>query len=670
MSANSTKYLHRFHTDFDQRSISYVACSLLALFVAIYSLCYSGTFVTDDEHLLASRTLSLAFDQNLNDNRVYGNSRHFALSNLSPEYAANATNIEPAEPFLGSIIVLITSQLPVGRVQTLFLLNIWVTAIAVVVVFWAVLIHGYSKTCALVVALLFGLGTQVWPYALTYFRDSLAMLFLLLAWTCATIIIKNPAHFLFQRAKWLAWIGLFVFFALGILAKNTVVIAAPVLLLDIVINSDRNRFDFQFPPKTISKKGGVIFLFFFIALLLGLFIWIVIFPHINILARFTPGYYLSLIIFFFTTPHPKLLEALSGPFISPGKSIFLFSPVLVLALIGLVRHPKTAWPAWLYLILLVTGQALYYDDDWWGHINWGLRFILPAIPPLVISIAPVVADWYHFTSGRMALTGIGIISALVQIVGILPQKTDYYVDLYAASPAVTDFEALWIPKYSALAWHVKSLLTGGTLELAASRVGATSIPIVLGFFLVILLIFIGLSGVFRPWLPLATLLLTTALVVFMLLSFGKDPSYYRSRIDLDAAHSTIARQYLPNDLILIKSYGTPVWYFWMNWANPRLPWTSLPFYFPKPDLLLKAKMTHNPEIALDAITLSILGKVPDSFCRIWIVIPSDSPGADLNLEVDWLRKNSISNMLWNFRGENTDTRLYLFETARNQSSCK
>ena len=56
---------------------------LFVLLAAVYCLTYSGTFITDDEHILASRTLSLSFDENVNNNRVYGNGRLFFLSNLA-----------------------------------------------------------------------------------------------------------------------------------------------------------------------------------------------------------------------------------------------------------------------------------------------------------------------------------------------------------------------------------------------------------------------------------------------------------------------------------------------------------------------------------------------------------------------------------------------------------
>ena len=95
---------NKIQARFDLHGDFSLALLLFVLLVAIYCLTYSGTFITDDEHILTSRTLSLSFDDNVNNSRVYGNSRLFFLSNLSPEYAASAMNVEPGQAVLGSIL--------------------------------------------------------------------------------------------------------------------------------------------------------------------------------------------------------------------------------------------------------------------------------------------------------------------------------------------------------------------------------------------------------------------------------------------------------------------------------------------------------------------------------------------------------------------------------------
>ena len=117
-SSGKARHIGDWQTRF---SNPYTALSLFVLLIAIYSLTYSGTFITDDEHILASRTLSLAFDGNLNDQRVYGNQRIHALSDTTPVYAARGVNIEPGQADVGAFLARLAVMLGVGRVQSNFL---------------------------------------------------------------------------------------------------------------------------------------------------------------------------------------------------------------------------------------------------------------------------------------------------------------------------------------------------------------------------------------------------------------------------------------------------------------------------------------------------------------------------------------------------------------------
>jgi hypothetical protein len=549
--------------------------------------------------------------------------------------------------------------LHLGLVQTIFLLNIWVAAITVVVVFGTVLIAGHTRMTALVVSLLFGLGTQVWAYTQTYFRDPLAMLFLALAWACTQWIIRNIKSRREAGSSWPAWVGLFAALAGGILAKNTVTIAVPVLLAEIIINSGQVSTIFHAPGKWIRKIWKALLVSGLVVLAL-LLIWLFLLPRLDFFARFTPAYYFFLVRFFFGTPHPALLQAFTGPFISPGKSIFLYSPILILSVIALVRHPRSAWSAWLYLALLVLGQALFFDGDWWGHRNWGLRFFLPAIPPLLIVSAPVVEKWLESTRQRVDLIMIGLASMLVQVVSVLPLLLNYYVDVAFADPYISDQATIWNPRYNPILWSINWILHGKPLDLAAVRVGMSSLPVILGFAVIISLVILGLGKIKWRWFAPITLAASIGITILMVTVDAKDPAYYPSREDLQAAQAMVAQKYLPGDLVLVKEYATPVWYYWMNWGDPHVPWTSLPYYFPRPELIVKAQETSDPAIAMDNVSLSLLRKIPGSYTRVWLVLPEDTPGADLQLEATWLKNVSTSFSMWDFPGNQYETKLFLF----------
>jgi len=636
-----------------QHSNLSIALPLFVLLVSIYSLTYSGTFITDDEHILASRTLSLAFDGYLNDNRVYGNSRVYDLSQNPPLHAAQGVNIEPGQAFIGAALARLSYVLDVGHIQAIFLLNIWVTASTAICVFCAVLLHGFPRLTALLCTLLFGLGTMAWPYSKTYFRDSLAMFFLTVAWLSAIGLLRKKST---GVVTWLSWFGVIAGLVLGTLTKNTVIVALPVLLPYIFLREFKNSSTIRW----IHSKNKKPFFLTISVVLLAIVLWTLFFPSVGIFARFSPSYYLLVLKKFLITPHPLFLEAIAGPLISPGKSIMIYSPCLILSILGSIKKWQLTWPAWLYLFLLIICQALFFDWEWWGFINWGLRFVLPAIPPLIIASAPIVDIWLRTQKGRFGLIGIGILSLSVQLISVLPPMRQYYLDMLKTSSRLLETAGLWNPMHSPWMWHIKWILSGGSWDLAAVRAGVQSVPIILGFMIVVGAMVMGLLRTTKILLPGIGLLVTIVITAFMLLTYKSDPAYSPTRTDLELVQEMISQHILEDDIVLIKSYVTPAWFYWMNWGDTHYKWTSLPFYFPIPSLIEEYHRTQDPSVALDEITLSLFQELPGSYQRVWLVLPGDTPGVDLEIEANWLKALSTSSEEWVFTVNAMESRLYLF----------
>jgi hypothetical protein len=654
-------------TRFNQYSIIYLALSLFALLMAVYSLTYSGTFISDDEHILTSRTLSLAFDGYMNDSRVMGNGRVFLYANSTPTYASQGLNVEPGQAVVGSLFARLATLLGTGKVQTVFLLNIWVTAMTAVVLFVSVLILGYPRSTAFLSALLFGIGTIVWPYTQTYYRDVLAMLFVTITWACAFFLVSNEREeHKSKKEIVLSWFFLFISLLAGILTKNTVLLVIPVLVIYSVANVIKAN-----PPLELGiflRKSWKRLIFVLAGVVLLIVAWIKLLSPIGLLARFSLTYYVSLLSKFITTPHPDFWEAIFGPLLSPGKSIFLYSPILLLSIVGLFKRWRLAWPGWIFLLLLIFGQALFYDGDWWGHINWGLRYLLPAFPLLMIAVTPVIEWLLKVRKRHLLLICLGIFSVMIQLLGVLVPTQKYFADLYDSSSSISEAMAIWNPKFSPIRWNFHWIATGEPLNTAASRVGGTAIPLILVAFLLIGIIVLGLTRINWYGLPILALSISIGISIMVLFIYKDDPAYYNMRQDLEGTKDYIVRCALPDDEIFLKSYGTPAWYYWMNWADQSLRWTSMPYYYPSPDLLDGYYSTGNPEIAMDEITLTLLQDISTTRQRIWFVLPADSPGADLNIEIDWLKTRSISMDVWGFPEGNIETKLFLFTFSPFQST--
>ena len=134
-----------------------------------------------------------------------------------------------------------------------------------------------------------------------------------------------------------------------------------------------------------------------------------------------------------------------------------------------------------------------------------------------------------------------------------------------------------------------------------------SVWIIIGLFSAILLALVNMK-IMRKWITVTSLCLCLIFSILMLFTYRDDPAWYRSRLDLQSAQSTIASEYQDGDLILIKSYGSPIWNYWMNWSNPKIPFMALPYTIPDYGLITKYQENHNPADVLDAITLSLLNK--------------------------------------------------------------
>ena len=608
-----------------------LALLLFFLLASIYSLTYSGTFMTDDEHILASRSLSLGFDGQVNNTRVYGNSRLYAFSILPQEYSSPAVNVEPAQAFVGAMLARWAAALNVGRIHALYLSNIYVVALSAVFLFLSILFLGYSKNTALFTGVMFGLGTMAWPYSKTYFRDPLAMLFISLAWALLLFIKTNQMNKLFRAA---AWVGLILAVLGGILSKNTATLLIPVILLDLIVHY-ADQLSLQNLWRTLLehwKKTAVIGG----AVLILVFLWLFAVPGEGMFTRISYHYYEYLITAFLSKPHPGFFRALVGPLISPGKSIFIYSPVLVLAVMGSVKRWETAWPAWSYLFLLIFGQAVFYDDQWWGFIQWGLRYLLPSLPLLMIAAAPAVDRWSKTRSGKIGLLLVGLGSVLIQIIGSLAPVRQYFVEILAADPELLGAETIWTFSHSAVPWHLAWILEGNGLDLAFTRVGARSIPVLVVSLIAASLILFVLRNPRKAWVRYPVLGLILFLPLAMLFSYRSDPAFFADREDFHAARKSIAASIQPGDAVVLKAYNTPIWYHWMNWAGPDVEWIALTAHFPEPSQVEEFRLTGDPEKALDESTAALFRGLPADYQRTWIVVPQDAPGGTLKIEEAWL----------------------------------
>jgi hypothetical protein len=104
-----------------------------------------------------------------------------------------------------------------------------------------------------------------------------------------------------------------------------------------------------------------------------------------------------------------------GMFLSPGKSVFLYSPPLLAGLIGLPRAVRR-WPHFLPAALLtVAPPVLVYARliFWSGDYAWGPRYLVFAVPVMLLPACLLVDDLSLAARSRKRILAAGALGTLL-----------------------------------------------------------------------------------------------------------------------------------------------------------------------------------------------------------------------------------------------------------------
>ena len=120
---------------------------------------------------------------------------------------------------------------------------------------------------------------------------------------------------------------------------------------------------------------------------------------------------------FMSVTYPKWDAAL-GLLVSPFRGLFFFSPVLLIALIGIWPALRDRRQRAASLVALAGFAAIYLftaaSAMWWGGFAVGPRYLLPGLPLLAVPFGAVVA-WCNRQALRLRLLGLGGIAALASL---------------------------------------------------------------------------------------------------------------------------------------------------------------------------------------------------------------------------------------------------------------
>ena len=159
----------------------------------------------------------------------------------------------------------------------------------------------------------------------------------------------------------------------------------------------------------------------------------------------------------FTTP---ILAGLQGILLSPGHSLFLYSPILILAITGswlLFNKNRLFMIAMLASVLGYIIMASLWDS-WFGGTVWGSRLVVPIIPLLGVFVGAVVNELFVSQNKRLLYTIIllGVLGLTIQILPII-QSPGIAFREFTQNGYATQTDAIWSVSKNWLALEIKSL---------------------------------------------------------------------------------------------------------------------------------------------------------------------------------------------------------------------
>jgi len=124
--------------------------------------------------------------------------------------------------------------------------------------------------------------------------------------------------------------------------------------------------------------------------------------------------------YFFATFNHPLVAGLYGLLLSPAAGLFIYVPMLPIALVGLFlamrRLPLLVATAAVLLAVRFPFYAVW--TSWSAYWAWGPRYLVPAMPVLAVGLVEVCRRWSGLHLGvKAALALVLAVSSLVQVVG-------------------------------------------------------------------------------------------------------------------------------------------------------------------------------------------------------------------------------------------------------------
>ncbi len=602
-----------------------IGASLVVLLIAVYLTTYSGYAISRDEWFLFDATESIARRGDLRQN--------FEFDAFPPRNASQAlpppADIEPLQPILAAPFLLAAQFLPaIGLAHTVWLFNIVITALTAATLYAYGLALGYRARTAALVGLAFGLGTIAWPYSRTFFREPL---FTLLALLSVYLVERIRQHLVAGRYPLLLGLALVAAFAGTLLAKEASLLIIPAIIT-AAIPARRQTRSTAIALGVLALVGVVL-----LVVVLNLDTWFdIAITRWNLTDRLQQA----------RSNIYDMSEGVRGYLYSPARSMWLFSPVLLLGFFGwpgLVRARRwreIAVPLVTVVTFIAGYAAVRGPASWYGGLGWGPRYLVPVTPFVALWLLPVAqvllersaAWWKRLGAGIVALLSMGI-----QILAALVPINAYYGTLAAQEPPVVPWlEGAWSLRWSPLYVYAQQI---GDHPLDIAWRHADGPVWLLPALAAGLALLAGGWLVWWAWhrdtahhstgprtvgVTFSTLTVATAVALFgSLYAIRQDPRYFG---DFAPAHDLLdllESELRTGDVVVLNDYTYSE--FFMNYfKHPDVPVYTLPQSpgeRPSPEQVPAVESVFSDEL-IHLGNTAILNRLTQQHERLWLVINS------------------------------------------------
>ncbi|MBW1998359.1 MAG: hypothetical protein JRJ29_10410 [Deltaproteobacteria bacterium] len=387
------------------------ALYLFLFFASFYYLTNAGGYKAGDESVMSALARQMAYKGKIGfDKTQYPPGEDPCTRGIDglyhPKWGLGQSLVEVPFYFLHRIVwqvVPYDQRLPrvsiihrLSEMLTVFICPSVISALGCTLVFLFGLRLGFSRRVSIVLSLIYGIGTMVWPYSKSLMSEA-TLNVAMLGGVYATVSYVSD-----RKKWWLTVSALCMGFALITKVVSTIVLFPLLVYLFLGVT---------------QRRIGDIVVYFILPYLLfvGLQLWYNMIRYGDLL---TFGYDRHWGSLGFCTP---LYVGLWGLFLSPGKSFFLYTPISLLGLVSSRAFFKNRKAE--ALLFLGTTAVFTIPHSLWvlwaGDWAWGPRFLLPITPYLVLPIGYYLEKWPSIS--RLKKTCVGVLiagSVFVQILGV------------------------------------------------------------------------------------------------------------------------------------------------------------------------------------------------------------------------------------------------------------